>query len=557
VPAYSSPTYLGATAPAYPTSYAGGVNTLPTSYVGGWNSNPASLIPGVIAPSVQPAGYIGGWNTNPASLIPGVTPYVEPAHFLDPVTGEDIPASDHHQAEDAYRQFDEMRSKYMDAWMHGQDPGAIHFDDHPESDPAPPPAPEPAPKKEGMIQRVKDKIHDVEHKIEDAVHNVEHKVMDKVHDVENKVMDKVHDVEHKVEDVAHAVHDKVSGFFGMIGGLFHKKGKGEGPAGDKHGIGSTVEVTKPDGSKERGHIVGEHGGDHLVQLHTAEPGVVTQIPADAIGPVTSYAPVVGAGVEVLFNGVWFSGYVVALPLIGQEPPLYKVQCHGDEENQITFADEASIRPLLSPEERSVVAGHMKEISAIKEKEDKAKAAANAAAAAAAAAEQAKADFKNKLDGAGLNTFYPCFTDHGYDTEESLEHMHDDELAGFGMKPGHLSKFYKAFPRGTEYVITNFHLKSSAPGIAYRSSKSMEDDSHRLEKFDAVVIGTEQVGGWLKVGNLYLPIEVDGAKVIFPKGDEPKEKPKESVKEKVIEKAEEVAAKVSSGLHSFAHMLHFE
>jgi hypothetical protein len=411
-----------------------------------------------------------------------------------------------------------------------------------------PQAPPPEPKHEGMVDKIRDKVHIIERNVENAVHNVEH-----------KVMDEVHDAEHKVADVVHSVHDKVSGFFGMIGSLFHKKGKGAGPAGNTHGVGSTVVLTALDGSKHLGHFCGNSEDCHRIQVHTNDPGMVSHFPMDAvisIVPVTNLSPIVGSGVEVLWDGRWYPGYVLHLPLVGEDPPLYKVHCYGDDEGQVTFADQFSIRPLLSPEEQEIVTGHMIEVAAEKAAEDKANAEAAAAIAQANAANRAKVDFQNKLDAAGLSAFYPHFIDFGYDTEESLEHMHDDELVGFGMKAGHLSKFYQAFPRGEEYVITNYHLKTTAQGIAYRASKSMTADSHKVAKFDTTVIGTEQIGGWLKVGNLYLPIEVDGAKVIFPKGQDPKEEPK-SVVSKVEEKVAAVANKVSSGLHSFAHMLHFE
>jgi hypothetical protein len=402
-----------------------------------------------------------------------------------------------------------------------------------------------------------------------------------------KASDTVAAVENKVAEEVHAVHDKVSGFFGMIGGLFHsntKPGVGKGPGGVGKGVGSTVDVTQGDGSKARGHIVQDDGNNHLVQLHTDPPGKTTLVPASSVAPAESYAPDVGAGVEVLYEGEWYSGYVVAVPTASQDPPVYQVSCHADDADQITLVDGTHIRPYLSTEEKDVVATHLSNIKADKEKAAAREAAEKAAAEAAkrkAAAEQAaalkkKADeleakkttFKEKMDDLGLSCFYPAFTANGYDTEDSLESLHDNELATFGMKPGHISKFYQGFPRGKPYVISNYYLQSTATGITYTATKNITDDSHKTADFGTTVQGTEQHGGWLKVGIMYLPMKVDGKQVIFLQGTEPKNKPSvvaPSEPEGMVAKVENTVKtsmdaleeRLSGGLSAFEHMLHFK
>jgi len=400
-----------------------------------------------------------------------------------------------------------------------------------------------------------------------------------------------------VAEEVHEVHEKVSHFFGMIGALFHSNNSStaNGPAGSTLGKGSTVEVTRPDGIVERGHLVEYTDDDKAyVQLHSYAPGMIHEFPASSISQAMSFAPDVGAGVEAFFNDEWFPGIVLAVPTVSQDPPFYSVFCHGDNPNQRTLVDENSIRPLLSPEEREVVAVHMADLK-MKREEAAAIEAAIAAAEAAAAAEKAaaeaeaaakrkkaeeliaaKASFKETLEAAELGQFVRSFLDNGYDTEASLAFMQDDELQEFGMKPGHVAKFYKAFPRGDKYVVSNANLGSSAPGVPYCNSKSLEDDSFAVAAFGSVVQGTEQLGGWLRVGRMYLPVAVDGKQVLYRQGLEPaaeapsgphpsmfgqaESKIKETVAEvahTVMDTAVAVEAKVCDKLHAFAHMLNFE
>jgi hypothetical protein len=321
-----------------------------------------------------------------------------------------------------------------------------------------------------------------------------------------------------VAEEVHAIHDKVSGFFGLIGGLFHSKaGNDKGPAGAKIGKGSCVEVTREDGSQARGHIVEDGGVNYTVQLHTDPPGTTVSVAAASVAHTKTYAPDVGAGVEVLYQGNWFAGYVVGLPTAGQSPPLYQVMCHSDNPDELTLADAQSIRPLLSPEEKEVVEAEMGAIRATKAKEA-------AKQKKAKESVQKRLDFKEKMDEVGLGDFYPSFMENGYDAEDSLEFVQDSELISFGMKAGHISKFHAAFPKGNNFVVSNVCLQSSAPGIVYYWTKDLSDDTHKVAEFGSVVRGTELPGGWLKVGKLYLPTMMEGKKVLFPQGSEPKEAP---------------------------------
>lgn len=533
-----------------------------------------SLVGGATYSATALGGLVGGPTYSTSAL--GGSLVGGPTYALggSMVAGATYIPNDHHEVEEAYRKFAEGRDLQLEKDLHPWKEQLVKKEED-----------------KALVQQEEEDEKPSENSVAESNKNggekgivgkIEDKVKNTVNAVEDKVKNTVTAVKEKVAEEVHAVHDTVSGFFGMIGNLFHSNKKPEtvkGPAGSALGKGSTVEVTRDDGSKARGHVVQDDGDSHLVQLHTDSPGKVITVSSSSVAHVTTYAPVVGAGVEVFYEGEWYTGHVVALPLACQDPPVYEVRCHGDPPDQQTFADERSIRPLLSPEERDVVAWHMADLQEKKNAADKAKAAAVAAEAAAKIeAEEAqrkkdmeakmKNDFKEKLDSSGLSSFYPSFIEHGYDTEDSLQHMHDDELRTFGMKPGHISKFYKAFPRGTPYKVSNALLKSSAAGIPYRSSKSLSDDSHMIAAFETVVQGTELLDGWLKVGVLYLPMAIDGKQVIFKQSNEkeeetPNEKPEkaEGIVAKVEEKVKGTVAAVENavgeGLTAFEHMLHFK
>jgi len=433
-------------------------------------------------------------------------------------------------------------------------------------------------------------FHKAEHAVVNAFHTAEHAVENVYHKAEHAVENVYHKVEGAVKEEVHAIHKKVSDFFGMIGDLFHsgKHHGGTGPGGTSHGKGSLVEVMRMDGVIERGHLEEDISGEQCyVHLHST--GRVTQFPSSAVSPAASYEPVVGGGVEILYEGAWYPGVVRSLPLAGEQP-AYVVHCYGDEPDQLTLIGEGNMRPLLSQEEKLLVHAHMGEIAEQKaiEAEQRAKEQRIREAeresrrteeylkrAQESKKEEEKIlalEFKTKMVRAGLGSFYDKFSESGYDTEATLPDMHEAEFSSFGMKPGHIGKFYEAFPQGmNRYVVSNNVLQSSAPGIAYRYSKSMDQDSHKIAAFGSILVGTEQVGGFLKVGNMYLPMKEMGKTVIFLQGKEPPAGTSETmvmvdnVKDKVketIHALEEnpIVASVEGKIHEkwkdFAHMLHF-
>jgi hypothetical protein len=159
-----------------------------------------------------------------------------------------------------------------------------------------------------------------EHKAEEVFHEAEEVVVNAFHKAEDAVENVYHKVEGAVKQEVHAIHKKVSDFFGMIGDLFHsgKHHGGTGPGGTSHGKGSTVEVMRMDGVIERGHLEEDISGEHCyVQLHST--GRVTQFPSSAVSAAASYEPVVGGGVEVLYDGAWYPGVVRRLQVAGEQP----------------------------------------------------------------------------------------------------------------------------------------------------------------------------------------------------------------------------------------------
>lgn len=227
------------------------------------------------------------------------------------------------------------------------------------------------------------------------------------------------------------VEAKVAGFFGHIGSLFHGGGgdtahpetgvtsKADddhaGPAGTKLGVGSSVQVIDKSGNKF-GHIVtmpGAAGWFHSasdvyqIQCHQDARGKLTAVHEPDLKPFESYHPVVGTGVEVLHDEKWYSGHITALPADDQDKQdRWTVQCHDDPLGILTFADENSIRPLLSAQEHIVLKGALLQEradatgAAKKARADAtADAAAKLEAARVAAAKKAAADAKRAADNA--------------------------------------------------------------------------------------------------------------------------------------------------------------
>jgi len=70
----------------------------------------------------------------------------------------------------------------------------------------------------------------------------------------------------------------------------------------------------------------------------------------------------------------------------------------------------------------------------------------------------------------------------------------------------------------EYLVYNGHLKSVSKGLKYRSSPDLKDYARgrKLAEFGEYVLGVPTSDGcWLKIGRLYLPMEVQGVPVLIP------------------------------------------
>jgi len=76
----------------------------------------------------------------------------------------------------------------------------------------------------------------------------------------------------------------------------------------------------------------------------------------------------------------------------------------------------------------------------------------------------------------------------------------------------------------EYVVDNSVLQSDAPGVAYRLSRNMDHKDPREGSlggppFGTIVTGVDLGDGWLKVGERFLPMEIDGMRVLFERREE--------------------------------------
>lgn len=68
---------------------------------------------------------------------------------------------------------------------------------------------------------------------------------------------------------------------------------------------------------------------------------------------------------------------------------------------------------------------------------------------------------------------------------------------------------------TEYLVDNSKLKAMTIGLAYRYSKHAQDRNHDIPGpfWGTTVMGIDQGDGWLKVGEHFLPAELEGAQVL--------------------------------------------
>ncbi|CAJ1394682.1 unnamed protein product [Effrenium voratum] len=64
-----------------------------------------------------------------------------------------------------------------------------------------------------------------------------------------------------------------------------------------------------------------------------------------------------------------------------------------------------------------------------------------------------------------------------------------------------------------FMVDNSELRSDARGIFYRKSMSLVDKDRKIAEFKSVVRGMV-CGQWLQVGDLYLPMEVNGKRVLL-------------------------------------------
>lgn len=72
-----------------------------------------------------------------------------------------------------------------------------------------------------------------------------------------------------------------------------------------------------------------------------------------------------------------------------------------------------------------------------------------------------------------------------------------------------------------WVLDNRNLHAPSEGLGYRTHKNWEARAvpPRQEKWGAMVIGLDEGDGWLKVGELYLPMTAGNVPVIFPLEDQ--------------------------------------
>jgi len=323
------------------------------------------------------------------------------------------------------------------------------------------------------------------------------------------------------------VHEeKVSAFFEVLGALFHKGvAKSKGPAGNEIGVGSHVEYLD-NGKIVRGHVMAlpNAQGAWTIQRHIDARGCLTFVPNQKVRPVTSHRPVVGSGVEVLYQGAWYTGHIVMLPADDVDKlGRFTCQCHDDPEGVHTYADSDTMRPLLSDAERDVV---QKALTKEKEKAQPEGAGTTAKEGDKQPVEELKLmtkadeeeEFRKMFFDNGLGKFYPVFLEHGYDTLEMLQLLDDQELREFGLKSGHMAKFHAVFPRGNTYLIDKRRLRTNSPGLAYRDQMNLHGNVLMYAEWGTKVMGLEQDGGWLKVGLRYLPMMLDGVRVIFPEAE---------------------------------------
>lgn len=66
----------------------------------------------------------------------------------------------------------------------------------------------------------------------------------------------------------------------------------------------------------------------------------------------------------------------------------------------------------------------------------------------------------------------------------------------------------------EYVVDNSELQAKTDGLGYRSYKSIDDHSRAGAPWGTSVVGTDEGDGWVRVGEYYLPMVMNGARVLI-------------------------------------------
>mmetsp|Transcript_1978 Transcript_1978/g.6122 ORF Transcript_1978/g.6122 Transcript_1978/m.6122 type:complete len:188 (-) Transcript_1978:79-642(-) len=70
------------------------------------------------------------------------------------------------------------------------------------------------------------------------------------------------------------------------------------------------------------------------------------------------------------------------------------------------------------------------------------------------------------------------------------------------------------PGVKKYLVDNGELQADTRGLSYRFSEKLSDtDLRRVAHWGSAVFGERQDGGWIKVGNCYLPEELHGKRVL--------------------------------------------
>eukprot|EP00440_Ansanella_granifera_P000499 gb/GFBE01000542.1/.p1 GENE.gb/GFBE01000542.1/~~gb/GFBE01000542.1/.p1 ORF type:complete len:825 (+),score=151.56 gb/GFBE01000542.1/:1-2475(+) len=110
---------------------------------------------------------------------------------------------------------------------------------------------------------------------------------------------------------------------------------------------------------------------------------------------------------------------------------------------------------------------------------------------------------------GMPDYEDLEVDYGQfelDGEEDAFSEDDDVLRPARVRPATVK----------DYVVDNSQLQADAPGVAYRLSQAMDDRDEKrpVAMWGSIVSGEDTGDGWLKVGERFLPFEVQGAPVLL-------------------------------------------